>query len=379
MSIQQLNKDNTANPFHIYYNLDLVNNETTGNNTPQIFSMTETRNSPFLMYPENYFMSVIRFQLMTPSLPVFIPAILLGQLDVNKTTYSITMTFGGFEFRQYIDYVPSDLTQPTPTPPLQAQDLQSKYYYIFSYQQWTRMFNKALQDCFNGLLAQTPLPTANAPFVEFDINNQVCIINADELAYNTSLPGQINIYFNTALATLYNNFPLQKLGFGNLTNGKNFLLEVLNINNTNVLVLPTYNALQTYQEGTTTGIMNPIQNITFTTGLFPIYSENVSLPKIFNSTTNFSNNGTNNNISPIITDFVVPWSAVNQYRQTVEYTPSGEYRLVDMFGSSPLDTIQIQVYWKDIYGNLHPFEVESGCSSSIKLMFRRKDFNTTHL
>ena len=121
------------------------------------------------------------------------------------------------------------------------------------------------------------------------------------------------------------------------------------------------------------------KNITFTTGLFPIYSENVSLPKIFNSTTNFSNNGTNNNISPIITDFVVPWSAVNQYRQTIEYNPSGEYRLVDMFGSSPLDTIQIQVYWKDIYGNLHPFEVASGCSSSIKLMFRRKDFNTTHL
>ena len=121
-----------------------------------------------------------------------------------------------------------------------------------------------------------------------------------------------------------------------------------------------------YQESLTTGLLNPIQSIVFTTGLFPIVPENVSIPKIWNSDTSFKNNGNNANISPVITDFQVPWSAVNQYRQTIEYQPAGEYRLVDLYGTSPLQAIEISVFWKDIYANLHPFELESGCSSSIK-------------
>lgn len=377
-----------SEPTHIYYNLELVNNETTGNNTPRNFSMIETRNSPYLQTPEDYYMSVVRFQLQSPSLPVFIPAILLGQIDVNKTAYSITMEIirlGITYYQQvHIAYVPYDLTQPTPSPPLQAQDLTSMYYYIYSYQQWVRMVNKAFQDCLTGLAQQVTaggggaLPTTNPPFMEFNLDTQIANINADQTGYNTDVFTDIRIYFNTAMATLYNNFPLRKKGYGVIgavSDGRNFQLEVLNIQNSNIINLPTYNALQVYQEGTTTGLLNPIQSIVFTTGMFPIYNENVSVPEIFNSNTQFNKNNNNNLISPIITDFVIPWSATNQYRQTIEYSPSGEYRLVDMFGKKPLDSIQIQVYWKDIYGGLHPFEVNSGCSGAIKIMFRKKSFN----
>jgi len=377
-----------SDPTHIYYNLELVNNETTGNNIPRHFSMIETRNSPYLQTPEDYYMSVVRFQLQSPSLPVFIPAILLGQIDVDKTAYSITMEIirGGitYFYQEHIKYVPYDLTQPQPSPPLQQQDLTSNYYYIYSYQQWVRMINTAFQNCLTGLSSMVlaggggALPTIYPPFMEINLDTQICNINADENGYRTDDATKIKIYFNTAMATLYNNFPLQKKGYGvvgSVSSGRNFLLEVLNIQNSNILNLPSYNALQVYQEGITTGLLNPIQSLVFTTGMFPIYNENVSVPEIFNSNTQFNKNNNNNLISPIITDFVIPWSAVNQYRQTIEYAPSGEYRLVDMFGRKPLDSIQIQVYWKDIYGGLHPFEVNSGCSGAIKLMFRKKSFN----
>ena len=165
-------------------------------------------------------MSVVRFSLQTPSLPVFIPAILLGQIDVDETAYSITMEYNGFEFKKNIKYVPADLTQPIPNPPLTSQDLTSKYYYVFSYQQWIRMINTAFTDCFAGLLALTPLPTANPPFMEFNIDSQLAIINADELGYNQALPIPIKIFFNTALHTLYNSFQFNRLGYGNTTNGK---------------------------------------------------------------------------------------------------------------------------------------------------------------
>ena len=45
----------------------------------------------------------------------------------------------------------------------------------------------------------------------------------------------------------------------------------------------------------------------------------------------------------------------------VVYNPAAEYRL-------------IVVYWKDTFGNIHPFELQPSCSANVKLMFRRKDF-----
>ena len=77
-----------GDPTHVYLNLDVVNNSTT-NAQPLVFN--ETRNMPCLTNSENYFCSVVRFTLQTSnSLPVFIPDILTGQSDYNRTVYAIT-------------------------------------------------------------------------------------------------------------------------------------------------------------------------------------------------------------------------------------------------------------------------------------------------
>ena len=93
MSIQLASKYDPTQPFHQYYDLSAINNETSGITAPAQFSMTQTRNNPYLMAPENYFMSVIRFTMQTPSLPVFIPQALIGQADPNKTAYSLSLAF----------------------------------------------------------------------------------------------------------------------------------------------------------------------------------------------------------------------------------------------------------------------------------------------
>jgi hypothetical protein len=53
--------------------------------------------------------------------------------------------------------------------------------------------------------------------------------------------------------------------------------------------------------------------------------------------------------------------------------------LVDLYGESPANQVDIQVYWKDQYGLIHPFYLASGCSGSLKLMFRRKDYNDVNI
>ena len=62
----------------------------------------------------------------------------------------------------------------------------------------------------------------------------------------------------------------------------------------------------------------------------------------------------------------------------VVYNPAAENRLLDMHYCMKLNRVDIVVYWKDTCGNLHPFELHPGCAANVKLMFRRKDLNTTN-
>jgi hypothetical protein len=386
MSLQLKSQINTNQQYHVYYDLEMINNDTTGLNPPQALRFSEIRNSPYLMSPENYFMSVVRFQLETPSLPVFIPQAQIGQSDVNRLIYSFTLTYNGYEVQQYVKYVPCDSSQQLPNPPIKFQDLESNYYFVYCYQQWVAMLNTTLATAWTNLntivTTLTPpqaLPSPNPPFFEFDPQTQILILNADEAGYANTLLKPINIFCNAPTYTLINSFQALYNGYTNIINGKNFQLIVKNIYNTNQFTLPSYTALQMYQEGATTALWNPIQSLVFTTALLPVANELVSVPKVFNSDSNLFNTGNNANIQPILTDFVVEFNPTNTYRPNVVYTPGAEYRLVDLFGSSPLSAIEIGCFWKDVFGGLHPFNLNSGCSGAIKIMFRRKDYNNVIL
>ncbi|MFM7981781.1 MAG: hypothetical protein ACKPKO_20935, partial [Candidatus Fonsibacter sp.] len=98
----------------------------------------------------------------------------------------------------------------------------------------------------------------------------------------------------------------------------------------------------------------PVYAIIFASALLPIKTSQTSLPGIIGSNKNASSNvGNNSNLL------------------------SAEYRLIDMNSYMNLNRVDIIVYWKDTFGNIHPFELIPGNAASVKIMFRRKDFNTT--
>ena len=121
--------------FHVYLNLDVVNNST---NTAQPLIFSETRTIPFLTNSENYFLTVARFTLQTAnSLPVFIPDILVGQPDPKKTVYQIALVADAASGAQlvkeaYIKYVRTDETLKTPDPPLNTVDNSTTYYWVYN-------------------------------------------------------------------------------------------------------------------------------------------------------------------------------------------------------------------------------------------------------
>ena len=59
-------------------------------------------------------------------------------------------------------YEPEDLTAPIPASPMSGQDLSSNYYYVYNYQHFINLVNKALRSAFNQcriLIEQAANPT----------------------------------------------------------------------------------------------------------------------------------------------------------------------------------------------------------------------------
>lgn len=330
----------------------------------------------------------------------------------NITPYNVTLQYKTgnvqYSYTQQITFTPNDLTtvppqwNPQNAQALSLADVTSNYYWVYNYEVFVNMVNQALTNCFWGLSGAlygntgTYLPmsgstqaTYQPPSMSWNQSNLTAIITADNKAFQQSVGNFISLYFNQPLSTLFDSFPYQYpnvLPSSNLysyivfnTNAGAGLYIVSSYSPTGVIT-PNYTAIQVYQDHQTASLMNPVQSIVFTSILLPVVMENVGTPLILNGTSpNQITLGSTANIFPIVTDFVIPFSATNGYVPDITYTPSGDYRLVDLYGTSPANQVDISIYWKDQYGLLHPFLLGSGCSGSLKLMFRRKDFYNVSL
>jgi hypothetical protein len=334
----------------------------------------------------------------------------------NITPYTLTLSFSNITTTTYtsaVTYIPNDLTASAPSwnpaspQALTLEQLTSPYYYVYNYEVFINMINQALTNAFWGVngaryasiggvkpwlsASGTTVSTYQPPSMSFNVEALTAILTGDNAIFSqttlTTTPSFI--YFNQSLSTLFNSFPYE---YQNVRPESPFYSYV--VFNTNAgaglyivstysvlgVITPAYTAIQVYQDHQTASLMNPIQSIVFTSTLLPVVMENVGTPSILNGTApNSITLGSTANIFPVVTDFIVPFSATNGYVPDISYVPNGEYRLVDLYGESPCNQVDIQVFWKDIYGLLHPFLLGSGCSGSLKLMFRRKDYNNADL
>lgn len=371
---------------HIYYNINITNNDTTGSNPPPVIDFNETRNQPYLNNPSNYFLSVVRFSVSTPTLPLFIPQPVVGSTDPNKLIYTITMEWTGAS-QTYTAQVNLSFARQTqavdpPATPIAETDILNPYYYIYSYQWFIDvMVNPALIAAYNALntlvvAGGEVLPSNYAPFMLWDPSADTAIINCDVSGYDfVALSEPIKIYFNTPMYNLFSSFSASNFGV-NAPQGKNFLISVYNTGfNTFKNVSNGITYIQVLQEYPTSPLWNPVISIVFSTALMPVVPELTAAPAVFTGGSGFSSSGNNSNLTNILTDLEVPLVQGWETKPTVNYAPAAEYRLSDLFGSNPVSAINVIVFWKDRFGGLHPLTLAAGGSANIKIMFRRKDFN----
>lgn len=394
---------------HQYYDLLTTNADTTGLNDISC-QFNESRDMPYIKNPNEYFLSVVRFEVETglKGVPKFIPTIQTGQSDINKTIYEIAIIINGIVHKKTISWLPEDQTinSTTIAPPILKQDMTTSYYYCYSYHWFLGLINDTITEIFAD--ATAPLPH---PYMLLDSNMDVHLYlpvgsneepNDASLGFGwngmTTLNGGDNfILFNPALMALFSTFdyliygqyPISGTNITSVTfdptmNGWGILCCNLFTNNvvsrSNYFLGTTLESIyiDLCTRNSPLYAWNPISSIVFKVNLLPITPTNVGQPKIYNSNNQsglLSSSGTAN-FASYMTDIVVPFGGENtQYTPTLLYIPQGEYRLVDMNSTEPLSQIQVQVLWKDRYNNENIVKLGVGASANMKIMFRKKIFN----
>jgi len=350
---------------NIYIDVLLTNNLQNSNKPiPAYYSMSRT--NPLIHDTTGYSLSIIRFALDTPYLPVFACQIQNNQADINLSSYSITLSYTTnddqtFYYQQYMEFIPQDQSASLPTAPNQnlygLQDYSTGYYWIYNYQYLCYLVNNTFSACFTNLqnLADAQgvqLPTDFVPIMTFDISSQLATITIND-NYGVN-QGQIIIYFNNALFELFNSFPNTYFGY-NARNGMNYMINNQIANNTTAIS----------QEYNTIANWCPIRSIVFSTSLIPIIPSQVGLPSIYNNGY-LINASSNNNSFNIITDLV----ADNfQFSPFIIYAPTSEYRFIDLLPNQKIDSLDICVYWCDRLGNFYPILLSSNSTLTMKLLF----------
>lgn len=377
---------NDSIPERLYFDITMSNIAST-NTIPPLIYFQEERNMPFIISPQEYYMSVQRFTIDTQLLPIFLPLIQPTQANPNLTIYSITMTYlyngVNYQHQQFINWIAQDTSAPIPLGPSlngNKQEINSDYYFCYSHQYVIELMNTCVSVCYTSLQALVVaaggvLPSNYAPVFNFDTTNNICIINADNLGYANSLNNPIKMYMNGPLYQLFSSFQAQINGYTNITNGKNYQIIIDNFDGSSITPFPSlnplFNAINVYQEYATVSNWCPIVSLCFLSYVLPIVNEQISAPLIFNNgQTALVNTGNNSAIASIITDFA---AGDNKYKPFLTYTPTSEFRRIQLTGNSPLRKIDLAVFWRTRLGDLVPMRIASGGTITIKLLFERKD------
>ena len=362
-------------PSRVYYDV-LISNLDNRQNRPEPAVFSQTRNTPFIMDPSKYFLSIVRWTLDTSSLPIFTPMMDPragnGLIDADTTIYSITLQYGDVISRAPVRFIPQDLKASVPLSPFQLGGIQNNnqgYYYVYAYAYVIFLINNCFRAAFDELVilaaaAGTPLPVATvAPYLTFVNTTQTAFLTCSNDGFGPATIGnKIDIYFNTSLASLFSSFPYEiEYGVGQF--GKNFKL-ILDIGVDIALADPTFIIEQEYS---TISVWNPVMSISVMSNNLGVIQNVEGKPTLYYNNTLLNGSGNNSVSSNLITDFVA-----DVYVPSIIYVPSAEYRRIELVGNMPLSNLDLAIFWKDRVGVLNQFLLPVGGSCSIKLMFEIK-------
>lgn len=371
------------NPDHVYYDMVVRNYDSPSKDSEIQLSFSDTRDTPIVANANDYYLSIIRFQVDTFAdvIPVLIFQVQNNQGDRDLGIYTLTLEYdngAGLVVStqpENVIWSPQEKNASVPPPPsLTGTGFQrfGDYYYCYNFQYMINLINEAFIRAMDKLklLVAPVLDFIEPPFLDWN-DDQTATIYARESHFDSDVFPQVRIYFNRPLYSLLSSLPSIKF---NITNPRKKYYQILmkRYYGAKVVTLPDFGIDQlifSKQEYSTVNQWTPISSLIFTSSVLPIIPNALSNPVIYLDGTPLNLSQTYNNYANIITDISSDELA---YKPEVLYVPSAQYRLIDLQNDQPINQIDIQVYWRDKLGFLRAFYLAPNSSCSIKLAFIKK-------
>lgn len=367
-----------TSPQHIYYDL-VITNYYSNQDALQQIEFNETRNSNIVPRADEYYLSIVRFQVDSYSLPSFFADIEPNQPNINLMTSSITMSWYDiptatetFGTQRYNIWVPN-IQYPAPTAPnsnpfgLQQNTL---YYNSYSFEHVINIFNTTLITAFNDVIGLAPGGPPNIPFFKWNSSESKVELYCDSLFFDNKniVSGYFNIYFNRPMYALLNSLPLQFRNLISSPNGTIYKLLIYNNNFSNTQLINGISYIKVEQEYSTISNWTPVTSIVFSTNTLPVVPNQISAPQLQINGVKISTTSTSQ-FSNVITDIA---SNDMVYKPNLLYVPSAEYRLIDLQTNTPIKQLDFKVYYRDKFGNLNPMLFPVGATATMKVLFIKK-------
>lgn len=362
------NGSKNTDPDNIYYNANMFN----GSPDQVVANYNESRTSPLLYDPSKYYLSVIRFNIPGASLPIFVAqANPFPNTDPNQLIYAVVLTHNDTSSGPaFLQFQPGCIACQPKIPVFSAQnprqDPTDSYYFVFSYQAFLDMINVALATAYTNLPDKGA--TTQPPYMTYDAATDLFSLWAEQTYFGNADPfdgSNTLVWFNRYL---YNFFPSFQFVSDVASPSTAYAVHIKNNRNNTPAAPAGY--YQMVQEYSSAFAWNDLQAISFRSNNIPVLFENQT--GISPGGASLQGSFSSNQIA-FITDFE-PLNSANpgNFRESIQYFPPGEYRLTDLIGTSPLSTIDIQVYWTDKRGTIHPVFILPGQLITLKILFRKK-------
>jgi hypothetical protein len=431
----------SLNDDFVYFDVLATNyGSSTTNPSPQTqLTFNQTRSVPIINNTGEYNMSITRFSLDTPRLPVLAVQPRDDALfNPVKTVYTIGYEIIDRTTNALIDsssnsvlWTPEDPNQSAPNayPGITAK---LNYYYCHSYKYFLTMVNKTLTN-----LIKTALGTAAIrgnlfpPLFSWDEQTQSIVLYCNQLfnEYDTplaigDLSGNvtmassgvplIRITMNEHLYALFAGFAST---FDSITGL--YTLKIFNTNYPNEAYrsfllnydtppsvpsgapqVPFSNTIPVFDESTDS-ITPPVGSSNYRhlfEGITLIVKSEITgcdlwspvasivfttslIPIVSNQLSSpvIYKNGIIGNVnqSANFAQVITDFISSEQgMRPNILYNPTAEYRRVQLYGNAPLTNFDISVFWKSKYGEFIPFLLTPGASASIKILFEKKSIKS---
>lgn len=349
------------------------------NNIPLHFE--ESRSAPILTNPEDYEMTVGRFQTDSFSLPTLFFQVKNNQNNPLLGIYGVTLEYelGGIP----VAYTPlenliwetqhvSEQIPPAPSENSDGRQTFCKYYYCMDPPHFLKLLNEALARSMVNLKALIPgvFDTVEQPFLAWNGDSQKATIYARESHFQTVTNGHINIYFNRNLYALFNSFSWKRHSLAN-TESRQYQLLLEGFQGANITTLQNHGIDALIFSKQTTSCLaqwTPVSSIIFTSSSLPIQSQFMSTPQVYEDGFQVHLRNAHGNFAPILTDFQI---SIDAYKPDLLLNPT-QYRWIHLYGTTPITRIEFSAFFKDKTGELRALELASSASASIKLYFRKK-------